>query len=264
MYDAHVHSEYSSDARIPLTAWVDRLREVGGGTIAVTDHLDFDLRDEVRFPYHRRQAEIDRLNGQHDGCRLIHGIELGLDPTGIDRMDAYLEKHVFDFSILSLHSIDGYDLYEGEVFRRYGPMEILKRYTDALMRGLDRFDRYDVVGHLDYLRRYSPEIAALPIESYRQLFDGILEHLVTKGKGLEINTSSWQYGDPVFYPHPALLERYRELGGRRVTVGSDSHRLTTLGLGFSEAQDLIDRLGLERRMDDDTPHHHPDGEPCHR
>ena len=50
------------------------------------------------------------------------------------------------------------------------------------------------------------------------------------------------------------MARFRELGGRRVTVGSDSHLPHCFAFGLEEACEIVaaagfDRLSLERAVD---------------
>ena len=69
----------------------------------------------------------------------------------------------------------------------------------------------------------------------------ILDTLVRKGKGLEINTSGLdRIGD--FFPGREYLRRFRELGGEIVTVGSDAHTLNRVGRQIPEALDVLKEI----------------------
>jgi histidinol-phosphatase (PHP family) len=51
-----------------------------------------------------------------------------------------------------------------------------------------------------------------------------------------------------------VVARFRELGGQRVTVGSDAHVPESFAFGLEEAAEIVaaagfDRLTLERAMD---------------
>jgi histidinol-phosphatase (PHP family) len=46
------------------------------------------------------------------------------------------------------------------------------------------------------------------------------------------------------YPHPDIIRRYYRLGGRRLTVGSDSHTARDVGRGVSEALRLAEEIGF--------------------
>ena len=67
-----------------------------------------------------------------------------------------------------------------------------------------------------------------------ELVVAIMENLISKGKGLEINTSGVdRCGD--FLPGLAYLKLFKELGGEIVTVGSDSHNCDRVGQYCNEA-----------------------------
>ena len=52
----------------------------------------------------------------------------------------------------------------------------------------------------------------------------ILKTVIQDGKGIEINTSSRRYGLKDSTPSRDILKLYKELGGKIITIGSDSHK----------------------------------------
>jgi histidinol-phosphatase (PHP family) len=248
MYDSHVHSEYSRDSSMTLETLAVTALKRGIHTIALTDHIDFDLGDDEWFEYDKRLAQIKKINARYHELTITNSVEIGLDLQAVDRMKDYLKSHPFEHRILSVHAIDGEELFEQRIFMNHEPMSVLKRYIEILSEGINLLDEFDVVGHLDYLRRYSPEIEAIPSEQAAVLYDSILINLIKRDKGLEINTSAQYYGNEWFYPHPEILKRYKALGGRLVTIGSDSHVPQTLGNGFKEATQWVNDLGLIRKV----------------
>ncbi|HYM82757.1 MAG TPA: hypothetical protein VEY67_01225, partial [Candidatus Dormibacteraeota bacterium] len=47
------------------------------------------------------------------------------------------------------------------------------------------------------------------------------------------------------YPPAWAVARFRELGGRRVTTGSDSHRAAWFGLGLADVYRIVGQAGFE-------------------
>ena len=47
-----------------------------------------------------------------------------------------------------------------------------------------------------------------------------------------------------FLPSADIFRRFRELGGEIVTLGSDSHHVSTLGSGIQEARELLRAAGF--------------------
>ena len=70
----------------------------------------------------------------------------------------------------------------------------------------------------------------------------ILKIVIADGKGIEINTSSHRYGLKDFTPSRDILRLYQELGGRIVTIGSDSHKPEHLGAFIDEAKLELTKL----------------------
>lgn len=53
---------------------------------------------------------------------------------------------------------------------------------------------------------------------------GDLERAISDGKGIEVNRSSFRYGLSDLQPCTEILELYRDLGGRVLTIGADLER----------------------------------------
>ena len=67
--------------------------------------------------------------------------------------------------------------------------------------------------------------------------------LVERGIALEVNTAGKRKWLASLIEQ-WILERYRALGGKYITVGSDAHVKEDIGAGFSEACALIRRAGF--------------------
>ena len=65
-------------------------------------------------------------------------------------------------------------------------------------------------------------------EDFPELYDEILRALIENGRGLEINTSAVS-SIHEYLPSKAFLQRFRELGGEIVTIGSDAHTASRTG-----------------------------------
>jgi histidinol-phosphatase (PHP family) len=107
----------------------------------------------------------------------------------------------------------------------------------------------DCLAHLDFPKRYFPELAPLDLQD-----DGLFEKIQTAGLVLEVNTSSLRRGLAEPLPGEALLRQYMAHGGQYFTIGSDAHRASDLYADVPEARQWAQDLGLrpvwfeERRM----------------
>ena len=106
---------------------------------------------------------------------------------------------------------------------------------------LKKFDNYDVVGHFSILDRYIGRLYDYtPLEG---VIDDILRLMIQKGKGIEINTSSFKYGTGTWLPRESILKRFRELGGEILTFGSDAHSPEHYRFHFADAVEFAKSLG---------------------
>ena len=72
----------------------------------------------------------------------------------------------------------------------------------------------------------------------------MLSALIQAGKALEVNTSDLQQKIGRTLPDLPLLKRYRVLGWRLVTLGSDAHSTADLGKGIEEGMDVLREAGF--------------------
>ena len=105
---------------------------------------------------------------------------------------------------------------------------------------------FDAIGHIDGVKRYLfPYVKPAAFEAEPELYEPILHALVDSGTALEVNTSGLRYSIETPFPHPAIVARFRELGGRAVTVGSDAHRLDQLSWGLADGYAIAAEAGFD-------------------
>ena len=104
---------------------------------------------------------------------------------------------------------------------------------------------FDAIGHIDGVKRYLyPHVSPAALAAAPELYEPILRALVESGTALEVNTSGLRYaiGEP--FPPPAIVARFRELGGRAITVGSDAHRAEHFGWGLADGYAIAAEAGF--------------------
>ena len=65
------------------------------------------------------------------------------------------------------------------------------------------------------------------------------------GNGFDINTSIHRYCLKDSTPSRDILKLYKELGGKIITIGSDSHKPEHLGAYIDEAKELLKEIGFD-------------------
>jgi len=94
---------------------------------------------------------------------------------------------------------------------------------------------FDTLGHLDVVKRYlHPYVTREDLAAAPELYEPILRALVESGTALEINTSGLRHSVGETYPSAAVVARFRELGGRAITIGSDAHRAQHFGWALAD------------------------------
>lgn len=243
--DFHTHSSFSTDSTEPLLEMAKAAAEKGLRTICITEHLDYDYPGgEFQLDTAAYRGELLRVREELSGrVEVLFGVELGLMDYLAPRLNEFARAWELDFIIGSSHLVDGKDPYYPEYFEALGSKNGVLRYFESILANIAAFDDFDVYGHLDYVVRYSPEKRYEPLD-YREIIDEILKALISRGKGIEVNTGGVA---PLGYVHPNafILRRYKELGGEIVTVGSDAHDRSRVAADFDKAQAALEAAGFE-------------------
>ena len=179
-----------------------------------------------------------------DKISLGFGVEIGLQPHLKERIQEYISSYPFDFIIGSSHLLHGQDPYDGTMFEGQDEAKLYREYFECELENVKIIDQFDVYGHLDYIVRYGPHTNKYyTYEKYADLIDETLKLLISKGKGIEINTAGIAYG--LGTPHPVIeiVKRYHELGGEIITIGSDAHSTDRLIYRFDLAEDMLKDCG---------------------
>ena len=106
------------------------------------------------------------------------------------------------------------------------------------------YHNYSILGHVDLITRYD-EAGIYPFEKVKPVITEILKTVIADGKGIEVNTSSHRYGLKDLTPSRDILRLYRDLGGRIITIGSDSHRPEHLGAYIDDTKQELRSLGFK-------------------
>ncbi len=251
MLDYHMHSTYSPDGRMTMEEACRQAIMIGLKEIAITDHMDIDLPDnEEAFQikdldqYFKDLANVkDQFQ---DRLTVKAGIEFGLQDWTLTQATAITKEYPLDFVIASIHLINGEDPYFGVYFNTRDKIKSYTDYYETIYLLLKDFDDFNVLGHLDYLRRYSPyEYKPRDHRIGEEIIESILKLLVEKGKGIELNTAGYKHSSKQPHPHPDIIKWFRELGGEIVSIGSDAHSTEFVGYEIDRALEWLKYAGFD-------------------
>lgn len=249
MYDYHVHSNFSADCQVDMEAMIRQAINIGLKEICFTDHIDYDYCDSsinFDFDLDEYSTKINKMRRKYGGnIKILKGVEMGIQPHIIEKCENTIKAGNFDFVISSIHSCEKKDLYNGDFFLNKSPQQAYIRYLEELLYCSKNFESFNVIGHLNILIRYNKEVAKERIEDYFDIIEEIFKTLISKNKGIEVNTSGFRYKLNDFMPTYSTLKLYRDLGGEVITLGSDSHIPSTLGEKFDHVYDLLKEIGFK-------------------
>ena len=228
MYDYHMHSRVSFDARDTGLEMAQAAAKRGLKEICFTDHLDYTPEMDMVFDTAVYNAEYDGL--EVPGLLIRRGMEFGLTPDNASQLKIDLGRRHFDFVLGSVHLVEGVDVYMEPYWSGKTYDEAIRRYLETTLEAVRVHEDYDVLGHLTYISKCgaNPRKVLLPYADHKVIMDEIMTGLVKRDKGMELNTSGIdRCGGPL--PTLDYFQRFHELGGRIVTVGSDAHDTARAG-----------------------------------
>lgn len=247
IYDTHIHSGYSADSETPLSSQIGAAQEKGLRGLCLTDHMDYDF-PPFQFDETAYKEELAACRERYPLLWVGTGVECGLQPTDsvVAQNRALTAQEGWDFILGSVHFIDGQDPYYPSFWEGRNPAECVRRYLEILYESLCLFPDIDSLGHMDYVVRYAPAGFCYSPEEYRDIMDEILKLLIQKDIALEVNASGLCSAVGCENPHPSVLQRYAQLGGELVTIGSDAHVPERIAGKFPVLEQHIKEAGFHQ------------------
>lgn len=247
--DVHMHCGFSNDSETRPEDMVESAIAKGLSVICFTDHYDkdnLDWGDEAIFDvesYFQKMIELQEEYRDQIDIRI--GAEIGMQPYLAEYYQNFIAQHPFDFVIGSVHSVLEHDVAL-DFFQKHSDPEGYKIYFEEMLQDVQKIKSYDVLGHLDYIVRYSNQGSkGFDLNDYMDIIEEILKQVIAHGKGIEMNMSGLKYGLGAPHPQPEIIKRYRELGGEIITVGADGHIPEHIAYDYHLADDILKSCGFK-------------------
>ena len=247
--DVHMHCGFSNDSETRPEDMVESAIAKGLSVICFTDHYDkdnLDWGDEAIFDvesYFQKMIELQEEYRDRIDIRI--GAEIGMQPYLAEYYQNFMAQHPFDFVIGSVHSVLEHDVAL-DFFQKHSDPEGYKIYFEEMLQDVQKIKSYDVLGHLDYIVRYSNQGSkGFDLNDYMDIIEEILKQVIAHGKGIEMNMSGLKYGLGAPHPQPEIIKRYRELGGEIITVGADGHIPEHIAYDYHLADDILKSCGFK-------------------
>lgn len=265
--DYHVHTEFSDDSNYPMEQVIKDAITKGFDELCFTDHVDYGIKKDwdepgemiyrkggagepdqmpvanVDYPvYYKTFQKMKEL--YQDKISLKFGLEFGMQAHTVEKYEKLFSRYPFDFIILSVHEIEDKEFWDQGFQNGMTQQEYNERYYEEMLYLVQNYHNYSVLGHMDLITRYD-KAGVYPFEKLKSILTKILKTVIADEKGIEVNTSSHRYGLKDLTPSRDILKLYKKLGGKIITIGSDSHKPGYLGAFVDETKEELRSLGFE-------------------
>ena len=250
--DYHIHTSLCGHATGTPYDYLVAAREKGLTEIGFSDHFPLALLGHI--PQHKVTMEAEELDGYIEEVRRLNdlfpgltvklGVEVDFLPGKESLIADQLSRYPFDYVIGSVHFMEDWDFTHPARAKEYREKNLSELYDSYfnLVWKVCRSKLFDIMGHVDIIKKFGYVLPEREMEAYYLETARILKET---GTCLELNTSGRDTPVKRFYPEDRCLELC--LGaGVPVTLGSDAHAPDQVGRYFSEALELLRRVGYKR------------------
>ena len=246
-HDYHLHSHYSCDSQATMAEQCASAVAKGLPEIGFSDHFDLHPLDECSgyFKLAEWAAELDRARAEFADRLIVRaGIELGEPHIYRAETQALLQAYPFDYALGSLHWVGDEIVFDPQYFQRPAD-EAFGLFFEELER-MTRAGGFDVLSHFDVVVRMGlPLYGEYDPRRYAEVIRAVLKNCIAHGIALDVNSQGLRSRCKVLTPDVEVLRWYVELGGERVTLGSDAHKPEHIGADLRVALDAIQTAGLK-------------------
>ncbi len=243
MFDTHIHTKkFSSDAHMEIEDAI-KSAEDKNISLIITEHMDLKFPKEGLFYFDAK--EYFNHYSKYRKNNLLLGIEIGMKQDCIEESRDVVRSNPFDYVIGSVHLVDNLDVYYDNYYKGKDKREAYEKYFIAMLNCVKHYDFIDSMGHIDYICRYAKfEDKEIYYKDHCDIIDEILKTLIDNDKCMELNTRRLNDENAV-KNLLTIYKRYRALGGKNITIGSDSHNKEAIGSNFNIARDIAESCDLK-------------------
>lgn len=250
--DLHTHTDCSFDGHHSTMFLCETACMKGMRAVAFTDHLEIDAFYRDRFDRTAIQSffEISKAKSAFEGKLLVCvGAELGQAVYDKPVAEKLIDTMKYDIVIGAIHNLPNQDdpYYMDFSDESVDHIELLRRYFECELE-LAQWAKFDTLAHMTYPLRYITGKYGIAVDMSRfsEIIDEILITLIKNEKALEINTAGLRQQIGETSPNESIVRRYKELGGKLITIGSDAHYAKDLGAGIDKGYELALKCGFDK------------------
>ncbi len=246
--DMHVHTSSSPDADVPAAKLLEMAAGAGVSRVGFVAHLDIHPDDFCHGGFSEPEylSELNHASENRE-VHLLRGLEIGEPHRFMDDAEKMFSREEYDFIIGALHWLGDRMILDQEPFMEGDPFSLVERYyletLDILEAG-----RISILAHPGIFRRGMAraglDCGFSETELFPALIEEVLRKAISRDVALEVNTAGLRRPESTTYPVPSVLDLYRRLGGRMITLGSDTHRRDNAFFGLERGAALLEECGF--------------------
>lgn len=245
--DYHIHTTFSPDSSATPEEMCRRAIQLSIPEIGFSEHWDVGPYEEVtRFLQPESWwNELERLRRLFAGQLTIRaGIEIAEPHLYMDETAEIISRLPFDYILGSVHYVGEYFMFDESYFRQHTADEVYSAYFAELAKMVCTAD-IDIVAHFDIPARTAKTIFGYDPIRYEADIRAILAIVIERDLALDVNVVGLRKPAQNLMPDPLILRWYHEMGGERITFGSDAHYVEHLGLHLDQGMLAVRQAGLE-------------------
>jgi len=245
-FDYHMHTLFSEDGTDTPEAMCLRAIQLGIPEIGISEHWDVGPYEKnPRFfqpePWY---AELERLRRLFAGRLIIRlGIEVAEPHLYPQPAAEVLSRLPFDYVLGSVHFVGPNFIFDETYFLTHTADEVYWAYFAEVEILLQTAD-FDILAHLDVPVRTGKPIFGYDPHRYENQIRRILRMVIDRNLALEVNSAGLRKAAHNLMPDPLILKWYAGMGGELLTLGSDAHSASQVGLHLDTAMEAIRNAGF--------------------
>ena len=249
--DYHVHTNKSPDSPTPLINQLKQAKLLGLTEICLTEHLEINFPGEENWRLNVNDYIDEYKAEQHEGIKVKFGVEAGISclPEEIPILEAELRSAPLDFVLASCHLVNRLDPFNPIFFENKTIQESFSLYIATINQQIRLINPilFSAVAHIDFISKGSHTYPdpRLKYSYAKDEIDELFKYIISIGKCIEINTSSYKNLGDLSLPGFDWLKRYVELGGEHITIGSDAHSPEYIAYRIEDAAELARNAGIK-------------------
>ena len=247
IFDTHTHSINSFDGHHSCKQLCEGIIKNAGIGIAITDHCDIDGTKDGCWAFEDKQfAEVLEAKKAFPQIKVYNGVELGQALFEKELSEAFLSKYDFDFVLGSVHNLKNMEDFYFLDYKQYDIYSLLQQYFNSLL-DLAKWNKTDSLAHLTYPLRYIVDIEKIDVDmsKFNDIIEEIFSVIIANNKAIELNVSGLSMDMNDTLPNKSYIKKFHDMGGKYVTVGSDSHYFDKVCNNIDKGYDILKECGFE-------------------